>query len=107
MACGTCGGTPAVQWQGNEFHPELEPDAQTNDRGMFLLAGDTYDCEPYSGMYPGTTLFLACGGTNDAQVFLITALNAALDYAAQHECGVQRISVLSLCHDKAVGIFGA
>lgn len=107
MACSACGGVPAVQWAGNLFHPELEPDAETNDRGMFLLKGDAYECEPYSGMYPGTTVFLACGGTPDAEVFLVTSLNQALDYAAQHEGGVQRISVLALCHDKVVSIFGA
>lgn len=106
MVCIPCGGTP-VQWANDQFHPELEPDAATNDRGMYLLAGDSYDCEAYHGVYTANWFFLACGGTEDAAIFLPTVYNLALEYAKEHEGALQRASAQEFCHDRVFAIFGA
>lgn len=96
-----------MQWANDLFHPELEPDVPSNDRGMYLLAGDSYDCEPYHGAYQASWLFLACGGTDDAAIFLPTVYNMAYDYAKEHEGALQRVSVMELCHDRIFTLFGA
>lgn len=74
---------------------------------MYLLAGDDYACDPYHGMYQGSNLFLACAGTDKAALFLTTVYNLAYEYAAANEGALQRVSVLSLCHDRVVAMFGA
>jgi hypothetical protein len=96
-----------TQWANDQFHPELEPDVPSNDRGMYLLAGDSYECEAYHGAYQASWLFLAAAGTDHAALFLPTSYMAAVDHAKQYEGAVQKVSVLEICHDRVFAIFGA
>lgn len=108
MACsGGCGGKKKASAGPAGYNPTAQPRLRTNDRGMYLLAGDEYLCEPYHGAYPGSTVFVVGLGTDDERLFTVGNRVPAYNYAVSVKQPLLHVSVSQLCHDSVVALLNA
>lgn len=104
MACGAC-GQKRMRPAG---YSDPWIDATFNDVGTVQLAGDTADCERYSGAYKGTSVYIAGPGTEHEKIFLKPFRLAAMQYAKDHGVKVTRlVGITALCAQKAMTVVPA
>ena len=107
MACGSCGGTttPASNYALDQTaHPWID----VNEYGVRPIGNEQINCQPYSGIFQGTTVFLVGYDDPDkVKVFLRDSRAEAWQYAQENDLAFQHINVTELCHDRVVSLLGA
>jgi len=89
------------------YDPNGQAWIDVNQYGVRPIGDDAESCAPYSGIFPGTTVFLVGYGTDLVQIFVRDRRAEAWEYAKENELTFEHINVTELCHDRVVALLGA